>query len=238
MKIEILYPEICNLFGDMGNMQYLQHCLPDAEWFPTTFGTEPYFAAETPDLIYMGSTSERNQEKIITQLRPYRVRLQELIASGVPMLFTGNAGEILFTEIENWDGRKIPGLDLLPFTAKRSQYTRYNGLVLGSFQEKFDTLGFQSTFTSWYGDNSSCPFVRCQKGRGLNADSYLEGIVQEHLMVTSQLGPILVNNPDLTRYLLDTMGAADSPVAFEKEIREAYAVRMQEFQNPKTKFAL
>ncbi len=57
-------------------------------------------------------------------------------------------------------------------------------------------------------------------------------------MVTSQLGPILVNNPDLTRYLLDTMGAADSPVAFEKEIREAYAVRMQEFQNPKTKFAL
>ena len=62
--------------------------------------------------------------------------------------------------------------------------------------------------------------------------------MQEHLIVTSQLGPILVNNPDLTRYLLDTMGAADAPVAFEEEIREAYDVRMQEFLNPKTKFAL
>jgi len=25
MKIEILFPERCNLFGDMSNMKYLQH---------------------------------------------------------------------------------------------------------------------------------------------------------------------------------------------------------------------
>ena len=27
MKIEILFPEICNLFGDMGNMKYLKRIL-------------------------------------------------------------------------------------------------------------------------------------------------------------------------------------------------------------------
>ena len=31
MKIEILFPEYCNLFGDYGNMMYLKACLPDAE---------------------------------------------------------------------------------------------------------------------------------------------------------------------------------------------------------------
>ena len=37
MKIEILFPEICNLFGDMGNMKYLKKCLPNAEFISTAF---------------------------------------------------------------------------------------------------------------------------------------------------------------------------------------------------------
>lgn len=238
MIIEILYPEICNLFGDMGNMNYLRRCLPEAGFISTPFGTEPLFASEAPDLIYMGPTTEKYQEKIIAQLSPFRVRLKELIEGDTPMLFTGNAGEVLFETIENWDGGKISALDLLPFTARRSRYDRYNGLVLGRFQDRFDTMGFQSQFTFWYGDNSSCSFVSCKRGIGLNPQSNKEGIVRHRLIVTSQLGPILVNNPDLTRYLLEMMGAGDADVAFEGEIRTAYDLRMQEFLNPKTKFSL
>lgn len=32
MKIEILFPEYCNLFGDLGNMMYLKACMPEAEF--------------------------------------------------------------------------------------------------------------------------------------------------------------------------------------------------------------
>mgnify|MGYP000777783609 CR=1 FL=1 len=28
MTIEFLYPELCNLYGDRGNMDYLRRCLP------------------------------------------------------------------------------------------------------------------------------------------------------------------------------------------------------------------
>ena len=35
VKIEILFPEFCNLFGDMYNMKYLKMCLPDAEFIET-----------------------------------------------------------------------------------------------------------------------------------------------------------------------------------------------------------
>lgn len=31
MKIEVLYPEICNLYGDLFNVKYLSECLPEAE---------------------------------------------------------------------------------------------------------------------------------------------------------------------------------------------------------------
>ena len=37
MKIEILFPEFCNLFGDMYNMKYLKMCIPDAEFIETAF---------------------------------------------------------------------------------------------------------------------------------------------------------------------------------------------------------
>ena len=51
MKIEILFPEICNLFGDMGIMKYLIKCLPNAELISTAFGDIPLFASEEPILI-------------------------------------------------------------------------------------------------------------------------------------------------------------------------------------------
>ena len=103
MKIEILFPEICNLFGDMGNMKYLKKCLTNAEFISTAFGDKPLFADEQPNLIYLAPSNEKNQELIIKALLPYRDRLKELIDNGTPMLFTGNSGEILFKEIENYD---------------------------------------------------------------------------------------------------------------------------------------
>ena len=36
MKIEILFPEFCNLFGDISNMKYLRKCLPNEEYIETS----------------------------------------------------------------------------------------------------------------------------------------------------------------------------------------------------------
>ena len=46
MKIEILYPERCNLYGDLANMDYLRKCLPQAEFVETPLGETPQFARE------------------------------------------------------------------------------------------------------------------------------------------------------------------------------------------------
>ena len=40
MTVEFLYPELCNLYGDRGNMDYLRRCLP-AEYRETAMGAEP-----------------------------------------------------------------------------------------------------------------------------------------------------------------------------------------------------
>ena len=51
IKIEILFPEFCNLFGDMYNMKYLKMCLPDAEFTETALDETPKFVNEDVNLI-------------------------------------------------------------------------------------------------------------------------------------------------------------------------------------------
>jgi CobQ-like glutamine amidotransferase family enzyme len=43
MKIEVLYPEICTLYGDKGNTMYLAKCLPNAEFISTGLNEKPLF---------------------------------------------------------------------------------------------------------------------------------------------------------------------------------------------------
>ena len=64
MKIEILYPEICTLYGDKGNTMYLQKCLPDAEFVTTGLNEKPLFLKENIDMVYMCSMSEKSQELV------------------------------------------------------------------------------------------------------------------------------------------------------------------------------
>ena len=61
MKIEILFPEFCNLYGDMFNMKYLKKCLPEAEFIETALEEEPTFVKENVNLIYLGPMTEKTQ---------------------------------------------------------------------------------------------------------------------------------------------------------------------------------
>ena len=44
MTVEILFPEVCGLYGDAQNAQYLKKTLPEAEFIVTDFLSTPYFA--------------------------------------------------------------------------------------------------------------------------------------------------------------------------------------------------
>ena len=65
MKIEILFPELCNLFGDMATVEYLKKTLPEAEFIETHLNGELMFLKEKMNLVYMGPMTENTQELVI-----------------------------------------------------------------------------------------------------------------------------------------------------------------------------
>ena len=228
MRIEILFPEFCNLFGDMYNMRYLKMCVPEAEFIETALDEVPAFVNEDINLIYLGPMTEKTQEKVIKRLMPYKERIEELIEKNVFFLFTGNAVEVLGKYIENEDGSKIEGVGIFDVYAKRNMMHRHNSYLVGMYGN-IEIVGFKSQFTMMYGDNSSSYFLQVEKGIGINEESKLEGIKKNNFIGTYLLGPILIENPLFTEKVLQAIGAK-TDIALKEDMLPAYEARLNELK--------
>lgn len=228
MKIEILFPEFCNLFGDMYNMKYLKMCIPDAEFIETALEEEPAFVKEDVNLIYLGPMTENTQEKVIAKLLPYKERILELIEKNVVFLFTGNAIEVLGKYIENEDGTRINGLGIFDVYAKRDMFHRHNSYLIGKYED-IEVIGFKSQFTMMYGDNTQIPFIEVEKGIGINKDSKIEGIKKNNFIGTYLIGPLLILNPLFTKKILEMLGV-NNEVALKEDTMSAYEARIRELR--------
>ena len=228
MKIEILFPEFCNLFGDMFNMKYLKMCMPEAEFIETALDSKPAFVNQDINLIYLGSMTENTQEKVIQKLMPYRDKIKELIEKNIVFLFTGNSIEILGQYIENEDGSKIEALGIFDVYSKRDMMHRHNSYLVGKYED-IELVGFKSQFTMMYGDNTSDYFLEVEKGIGINKQSKLEGIKRNNFIGTYLLGPILILNPLFTKKLIQMMGQTPK-IALDDAVMNAYEERLKELK--------
>lgn len=234
MVVEILFNEVCNLFGDGQNVTYLQATLPDAQFVFTPLPDEPYFVNNTPDLIYIGAMSEATQRRVIEKLLPYRQRIIKLIENNVPILATGNAGEIFCKGIDYITEKlSVDALNIFDVNVKTNLFDRYNGKVLGQIQD-MKIVGFRSQFSFLYGDNTENYFVECIRGVGINRSSKLEGLRKNNLICTQILGPILPLNPLFCEYFVSLSGVT-AEAAYKVSAMEAYQQRLKEFSDPNIK---
>lgn len=237
LRVEVLYPEVCNLFGNTYNIKYLEQSVKDIEIINTSLNDEPTFVKENVDLVYMAPMTEKTQELVIEKLKPYTEIIKKQIQENKVFLMIGNALEVFGKYIENEDRSKIEGLGITNLYAKRDMMNRYNSLFLGELEgkETIKIVGFMSQFAKSYGDNSKNYLFKALRGPGLNNTKF-EGVRINNFMGTYVLGPILVFNPDFTKYLLKLLGVKNPKLAFEKEAFDAYNIRLKEFENPNITF--
>lgn len=232
MRIEALYPEFCQWFGDSENLRYLRQCLPDAALAETGSFEKPAFLDESVDLLVLGSMTERQQLVAAERLLPYKDRLLERIEDGMVVLVTGNATE-LFGEYIAEEGKRYHMLSLFPFHAERDMEARHNSMFLGEFEDR-KIVGYRAQFSFLRGDFPG-PFIRVLGGIGNSPEDPNEGFRYKNLFGTYLLGPFLVLNPPFTRYLLRLLGR-DEPLAFEQDVTEAYDYRRKALERSDAKF--
>ncbi len=235
MVIEVLFREVCGLYGDAQNATYLEKSLPDATFIYTRLTEEPYFVQNKPDMILIGSMSESTQRRVIEKLMPWKDRILELVDAGTVILATGNSGEIFCNQIQ-YVTEEITtlGLGIFDLTVKTNLFDRYNGKVLGKF-ENMTIVGFRSQFSQLYGNNEESYFVQVERGDGINRQSKLEGMRRNNLFCTQILGPILPINPLFCEHLIHLAGG-EANAAFKEAAMDAYEQRIKEFNDPKVLF--
>jgi CobQ-like glutamine amidotransferase family enzyme len=235
MIIEVLFAEVCNLYGDPQNVEYLSRTMPDARIIHTTLDAKPFFAESRPEMIIICSMSDGIQHTVVEKLLEYRDRLISLIEDNVVILATGNACEVFCSDIENVTlETKFKGLEIFPYNVKIDWFDRYNGKVLADL-DGLTVTGFKSQFSMIYGDNSGEYFVKVDRGIGINRESKLEGFRRNNFIGTHILGPILPLNPEFCEYLISLTGIK-ATAAFKDVAMDAYLQRVKEFSDPNIKF--
>ena len=252
MKIEILYPEIANLYGDLANIEYMRSSIPSCEIIETDLKSRPAFLDEDDiDLVYMGTMSENSQIVAMNHLEPYKDKVKAAIESGVRFLFTGNAVEILAKEIidlddspyevlpERYDSetKTTRCLGILDITFKREMMHRLNSLYLGTYGD-LEVVGFKSLF-AYPDDDHEYPWLfDTTKGPSFHGTPKGEGIHYNNFMATSLTGPLMQLNPLFMMKLLGEMGETSiKPPAIDAAM-EAYKQRLQEFKREDLNYIL
>ena len=229
MKVEVLFPEVCNLFGDLANIRYLRQCLPELEVLETDLKSKPLFLEQPVDLVYMGATTERGLQLVVKALSAYREEFIKAIDRGQLILITGTSLDVLGTRIQSDQGLDFPGLGIFDTHAEYKMLKRHNSMFLGRFED-MEILGFKSQFGHSYGAPETEGLFQTLRGLGRNEGTKLEGFRRKNLMATYLVGPLLPMNPLFTKYLLRQMGAQDH-IAFEDLAMEAYRKRLEEFHS-------
>ena len=97
MKIEILFSDICNQYGDNGNIIYIQKLIDIAkktdeegehEIYFTELNDDIRFIKEQIDFVYIGSLSETKINVVLEKLYNHRLEILKKIENGQMILAT------------------------------------------------------------------------------------------------------------------------------------------------------
>lgn len=237
MKIEILFPEVCNLYGDLQNVYYLQRSCNEIEIVETNLKNKPLFLDEDVALVYIGSTTEKGLTLAYESLLPYKANICKKIDNGQLILATGNALDIFGNYIQVDEKTKINGLGIINTYAMYDMLLRHNSFFVGDFIDdhgkKIEIVGFKSLFGHTYPvDKNTKPLFTTTKGTGQNPLLKNEGFRKNNFLLTHLIGPIVILNPSFAKYLLRLMHAKDDTLAFEDTAFESYNLRLKEFKEP------
>ena len=233
VKILYLYPDFMSLYGDNGNVRILERRLKDqgfdVEIIKRTI-TDSAIAFDDVDFVYMGSGFESNRNLVAKHLSQFKDGLVKAIDDGVPMLFTGNAYDVLGSSIMTPERDEIRCLGIFDFTVIDQIEKRFTGDVVLADTKKNDVyVGFVNRAGVLKGEGALEFDVTKVIG---SVPLTKDGVRKNNLLGVSLIGPLLLKNHKIAESFVKTI--CERKGTEYKEIRYPHS----EKSHDKTKKAL
>ncbi len=202
IHIAHLYYNLLNLYGESGNVKALKQELENqglkvCVHFLTI---SDKLDLEKYDFVYIGAGTEHNQQLVIPHLNKYKDTIKKEIEKGKFYFITGNAINLFGKYILNQDGTKTKTLGVFDFDSKEESFRMIDeSIVKCKFINK-PIIGFQNQSTVI--KENPYPMFEVIKGIGSYPNSKTEGISYNNFYGTYLIGPVLVRNPELLKYIV------------------------------------
>ncbi|NYB52857.1 MAG: glutamine amidotransferase [Methanobacteriaceae archaeon] len=204
LKIYHMYPDLLNLYGDLGNVTCLrQRCLwRGIKVKVVGFSMNQEAPLRDGDLFFIGGGSDRGQNIVYSHLLKYRKEMEYLIEDGAPVLAICGGYQLLGEKYIDADGNDVPGLGIFDYHTKSEEGRLIGNIIiknsLGIAPETI--LGFENHGGRTYHDHE--PLGTVIVGHGNNGKDQQEGMVYQNCIGTYLHGPLLPKNPHLADHLI------------------------------------
>lgn len=205
MRIIHLFADLCNLYGDYGNVCALKRALENKG---QTVEVEYQSIDDTidvsgADIVFIGSATERNQKVALEYLQDYKDNIKAALDNGTVILATGNSFEMFGQNITDCDGTKYDGLSFFPYETTEGKERIVTDSLCGTSLCGGDIIGFVNKASLTTGVAS--PLFDVKQGSGNGKDDSEEGVHYGNFYGTHLIGPVLIRNPQLCEYFADML---------------------------------
>lgn len=222
LTIGWLYPELMNIYGDIGNiMTLIKRC----EWRgikAKVIELNPDFDPKllsTCNLLVMGGAQDKQQTIVNKDLARIKPKLAEIIENGTPGLYVCGGFQFLGNYYREADGTIVDGLEIFDLHTENpgedkprligniaidagSSWRVANGKTTSHpLPATRSIVGFENHGGRTYLGEKMEPFGRVLKGFG-NNENGTEGARYKNSFGTYMHGPILPKNPHFADYLI------------------------------------
>ena len=206
LKIGWLFPDSLYLHGDRGNVLALERAAKQLGYTVTVekidFTTEDFTPMDY-DFLFCSPGEIVTFTSIVDYLKPYILALKAYIKAGRPLLVTGTSMAFWGTEIHRQDGSIVKGLEIIDLVTTENPAVYgddlYYRCTLGG--ETMEVIGNQIQMADFeIGEETA--FGELIYGYGNTGKDRKEGVITDNAVFTNTLGPVLVQNPWMTKAFL------------------------------------
>ena len=203
MTINILhlYYDLMNLYGEIGNIKALEKSLKDQKIkvVVDNLSINDNIDFNKYDLIYIGSGTEDNKLIVLQDIIKYKNKIKNYIEDNKFFIATGNSHELFGKYI--YTNTRHNALNIFPYNSEYINKRIVGDVIAESNFIDQKIIGFQNRGSIIKNNNN--PMFRIIDGISDYGDR--EGIHYKNFFGTYLLGPILVRNEKLHKYIIENL---------------------------------
>jgi CobQ-like glutamine amidotransferase family enzyme len=205
LKISIahLYPELLNLYGDLGNVVTLtQRC----KWRGIEVLFDEINAGDKiadHDLYFIGGGQDRQQIEAAHELAAHKENLQQQRDNGSVFLGICGGYQLFGHYYQPFDAQRLDGISLMDaYTIAGKKRFIGNVTAHADFLQPETLIGFENHSGLTYLQGETKPLASVSVGYGNNGEDKSEGARFKNVFGTYLHGSVLPKNPHFTDYLI------------------------------------